>query len=819
MSLRLPPALVRRIAWLALLAALPAPIRAGDPELELLPRRLTLGPGPAASFLVASLEGGKVSGVIPAAAELPAALRCSDTTVVAVEGRSLRPLRNGRATITLGDGPGAPSIEVTVEGMDRPFSWSFRNHVESILTKAGCNSGACHGAAAGKNGFKLSLRGYDPPGDFLALTRAARGRRVSPADPGRSLILTKPTAALPHKGGQRFDEGSFEYHALAAWIAAGTPGPRADDPRIERLEVFPPRIRTTPGTEHDLLVLASFSDGRQEDVTRWAKYTGTNSSVLEVDDHGKLKVVGPGEGHVTVWYLSQIAVATVTVPHPGQKHREAFSQSRRANVLDEIILAKLEELNLPPSPPASDEEFLRRAYLDTLGVLPTGAESRKFFEDSRPNKREELIEDLLARPEYVDYWTYRWSDLLLVSSARLPGQAMWSYYHWIRAHVAANTPWDRVVRELLTARGNTLENGAATFYLLHPDPPSAAETVSQAFLGMSIGCARCHNHPMEKWTNDQYYGLANLFSRVRTKDAPGDGSLVVFTSSEGELVQPLTGRPQPPRPLDGQGLALDDPRDRREHLATWLVSPENPYFSRSITNRVWANFFGVGLVENVDDLRATNPASNEELLAAASRLLVESKFDLKALQRAILRSAAYQRSSQPLPGNEADRRFYARYYPRRLMAETLLDAISQVTGTPSSFPGYPAGWRALQLPDANVSSYFLKSFGRPERSLTCECERTASPSMIQALHLANGDTLNAKLAAPGNVIEKALASGAPARDLVESAYLESLSRLPSATEQSRLVELLEAARPEERRQALEDLYWSLLSSKEFQFNH
>jgi hypothetical protein len=801
-----------------LLALLAGPASAEE-EIAILPSAFTLaGPASSQELLVEAASGGRYRGQLTEGVSF----ETSDPEVVVVRGGRAIPTGNGSARITARAGGRTAIAEVSVEVMDAPFRWSFRNHVLSVLTKAGCNSGACHGAVAGKNGFKLSLRGYDPTGDFLSLTRHARGRRIAPADPGRSLVLTKPTGAIPHKGGKRFDIDSLEYRVIAEWIAAGTTPPLPEDPEIVRLEVLPERVLLAPGAVQKLVVRAHFSDGRAEDVTRWAKFEGTNASVAQVGDDGLVTVMGHGEGAVTAWYLSRIAVAVITVPQAQavapELFAELFRKAERRNFIDEIILRKLEDLNIPPSPPASDGEFIRRAFIDTIGVLPSSAETRAFLAGGSPGKRDRLIEALLERPEFVDYWAYKWSDLLLVNSEKLRPAAMWAYYDWIRNNVAANTPWDKLARNLVTAQGSTLENGATNFFVLHPDPPAMAETTSLAFLGMSVNCARCHNHPLEKWTNGQYYGMVNLFARVRAKDAAGDGNKIVFSAPSGDVVQPLTGRPQPPRPLDGEALPLDLPGDRRPHLADWLTSPENPYFSRAIANRVWANFLGVGLVENVDDLRLTNPASNEELLAALARHLVESGFDLKALMRSILQSATYQRSSVPLPENAADGRFYSRYYPRRLKAEVLLDALSQATGAPSQFPGYPEGWRALQLPDSNVSSYFLKSFGRPDRLITCECERTDEPSMAQALHISNGDTLNQKLAAAGNRIEKLLAGGASGEEIIEELYLSALSRRPSASEKEQLLALLAEAGEEHRRQAIEDLFWSVLSSKEFLFN-
>lgn len=708
---------------------------------------------------------------------------------------------------------------------------SFRNQVQPILAKFGCSAGACHGAAAGQGGFKLSLRGYDDDGDYLAITRSVLGRRVSLDDPARSLVLLKATRAIPHKGGERFKTDSPEYRILAEWIAQGTPPPSDQDARIERIEISPAHVVLRPGQSQPFKVTAFFNDGRQEDVTRWAKYTAGNTSVAPVDDNGVVKVVGHGEGSITAWYLSRLAIGTVTAPYELPVPPEAFAALPPRNFIDELVLQKLRELNLPPSARSTDAEFIRRATLDTLGVLPTPEETRAFLAESTPGKRDQLIDALLARPEFTDYWAYKWSDLLLVNGNKLPEQPMWSYYQWIRRQVELNTPWDELVRQLVTATGSTLENGAGNFFVLHDEPTKLAETVSTAFLGMSIACAKCHNHPMEKWTNDQYFAFANLFSRVRSKNGTGADERVVFADNTGDLVQPLRGRAQPPTPLDGQPGALDAPEDRRLALARWLTAPENPYFARAITNRVWKNFLAVGLVESVDDLRMTNPASNEKLLSAAAAFLIENRFDLKALMRAILQSETYQRSSVARPENADDTRFYARYYPRRLIAEVALDAVSQVTAVPTTFrmdrrnankglgSSYPMGYRALQLPDSNTVSYFLAAFGRPDRVQTCECERTNEPSMAQALHLANGDTLNDKLAAKDNQVDRLLASGLSDEKIVEQAYLLALSREPSKTERAGMLGSLATAQSTEKRAAVEDVLWSLMSSREFLFNH
>ncbi|MEO6742163.1 MAG: DUF1549 domain-containing protein [Chthoniobacteraceae bacterium] len=708
---------------------------------------------------------------------------------------------------------------------------SFRNHVQPILAKTGCSSGACHGAAAGQGGFKLSLRGYDNEGDYLTLTRGAFGRRVNTQDPARSLLLLKTTSAVPHKGGERFKVHSPEWETLTEWIAQGALGPKADDVKIERIQVLPPTVRLKAGQVQQFAVKAHFSDGHSEDVTRYAKYTATNQTVVNVDDFGKVTVVGHGESAVTAWFLQKITFATVEVPFENTVAPEVFTGAPRRNWIDGLVLEKLRDLNIPPSPRCTDEEFLRRAFLDTIGVLPTAQEVRAFLADASTGKRDQVIEQLLKRSEFTDYWTYKWSDLLLVTKRKMPLPAVWSYYKWIRDQVATNTPWDEFARRLLMARGSTLENGAANYFVMTPDPRDMSEKTAVTFLGISTNCARCHNHPMEKWTNNDYFGYANLFSRVRFKNgAGGDGDKIVFAADDGEIVQPLTGQPQVPRPLGGKTIAQDFSGDRREALVEWLTAPENPYFSRAIVNRVWANFFGVGLVEAVDDIRETNPASNEALFSASAKWLREHRYDLRALMREILQSETYQRSSVPLPGNRDDARFYSRYYPKRLMAEVLHDAVAQVTQVPTMFrtknpydqgdkgDQFPAGWRAVQLPDANTDSYFTRVFGRPLREQTCECERTEEPNVTQALHIANGDTLNAKLRDASSVVAKNVTSKKPIAMWLDEAYLAALGRMPSASEKDSVSRALTDAK-EDQRPVMEDVFWALMSSREFIFNH
>lgn len=764
----------------------------------------------------------------------------SDEKVVTVKGGVLTPKSNGTATVTVKAAGQSATAKVTVSDFEKPHSWSFRNHVLAVLAKAGCNSGACHGALAGKGGFRLTLRGYDPATDFHTITKQARGRRIELSDPGRSLILAKPTAALPHKGGLRFEPDSRNYRVVSEWIANGAPAPSDDDPTVERLEVLPESVRLEVGQTQDFIVRAHYSDGHTEDVTQWAKFTSANEAVARVDEAGQVSVIGHGEGAVSVWFASRIVISRVTSPYPHEIPAEVYTKAPRRNFIDEQIVAKLQDLNLRPSPQCDDATFIRRAFIDTIGTLPTSDEVRKFLADKSKDKRDKLIESLLARPEFIDYWTYKWSDVLLVNGRLLRPKGVEAYYKWIHNEVKQNRPWDEFARRIVTSTGSSVENGATNFFALHQDPQNMAENVSQAFLGLSIACAKCHNHPLEKWTNNQYYAFANLFARVRAKGwggdfRSGDGVRTLYVAQKGELVQPLTGKPQPPTPLDGEPLAFESTGDRRIPLANWLTSPENPYFARSITNRIWANFFGVGIVEEVDDLRRSNPASNDELLDAAADYLVKNKFDLKSLMRVILQSKSYQRSSQPLEQNADEGRFYSRYFVRRMMAEVLLDAASQVTDVPTpfthiGFPGgdrqetklYPKGTRAIQLYDSAVESYFLKAFGRNDRAITCECERSDEPSLVQVLHIANGDTLNGKLKAKENRISKLLAAEMTDEQRLEEIYLTTLARFPTEKEKNAILAAIQEVSAEDadqRRLVFEDVFWSLMSTVEFLFNH
>lgn len=799
------------------------------PLLVLLPAQTTLAGSQATQrLLVEAIKEGAFAGDVSVQANF-----VSSNTNVARVGKDgvVRAVGDGTATITATVNGAMTTAEVRVTGAKQPFAWNFRNHVLPVLTKAACNSGACHGAAAGKGGLKLTLRGYDPDADYNVLTRQALGRRLVPGDPAHSLLLLKPTMQVGHGGGKRIAPNSRDYAVLATWIAAGTPRPKPDDPLPQNLEVFPDLASLKPGDSQQILVRARYPDGHSEDVTPWVKFGTSDNSVATVDDQGKVTMTGNGEAAITVWFSSKVTFTRVVAPYPPSSPQPPSpSIGRRGggegSLIDALVMKKLRTLNIPPSPACSDSEFIRRVYLDAAGILPTPPETEAFVKSQWADKRARLVDALLKRPEFVDYWAYKWSDLLLVSSRRLSGNAMNAFYGYIRQSVAENKPWNRFAHEILTARGSNLENGAVNYFVLHKDPIDLTETTTQAFLGMSLMCARCHNHPLEKWTQRDYYQMANLFARVRLKNGDMGGETIVLASDKGDLNHPRLARPLPPRPLDGTEMTLTDPNDRREALAAWVTAPENPYFSKALVNRVWRNFLGRGLVEAEDDLRLTNPPTNGELLDALAADFAKNGYDVKRLIRMILLSDAYGRSAQAVGINAKDEKYYSRYIVRRLPAEVILDAVAQVTGIPTGFEGYPMGTRALQLPDSQIASPFLTTFGRPEREKTCACERTQETNVAQALHLTNGDTVNVKLRAPNGLIDRLLKENAPNEKVLETLYLAAFSRLPTEPERARSLDILTQAdgsesspKPDLRRAVLEDLFWAILTDKEFLFNH
>jgi hypothetical protein len=711
---------------------------------------------------------------------------------------------------------------------------SFVNDVVPVLTRLGCNSGGCHGKLAGQNGFKLSLRGFAPELDYLAITRDARGRRIAKSRPRESLLLSKPLLLVPHKGGHRLSVGTPAYQTLLAWIAAGCPGPSGTEPAVTRLVVEPASKSYRPDETTGLTVHARYVDGSTRDVTALALFQSNEGGLARVDEDGRVTALRPGATAVMASFGGQMAVHVVTTPYDQAIDPAVYAE--QTDALDDHVMARLRQMHLAPSPPCDDATFLRRVSLDLTGALPEPEAVVAFLDDADPKKREGLIDRLLESPAYVDSWALAWGELfqnrLERDGDKRGKKGVRGFAHWIREQVRTNRPWDEVVRDVLTARGPLGQVPAGGYYLVNRRPEDLAEAATHAFLGTRIQCAKCHNHPLERFTQDDYYGMAAFFSRVKLDGKPTDLGPFVDVGLPGRqgrrkgaatdaqkvgITQPRTNQFLPPRPLDRTELTLADGQDPREALADWMTAPGNRTFARAIVNRVWKRFFAVGLVEPVDDLRATNPASNEPLLEALCADLVAHRYDLKHLMRRILRSRTYALASEPLSTNAADRKFFSHYYPRRLPAEVLADAVTAATGVPEPYEGYAEGLRAVQLPDPKVRSVLLDTFGRPERVTPCACERTAEVTMPQVLHLINGEDLLRRIDSGDGRLEALLRSGRPDREIVEQLFLATLSRRPTDAQWQTVESAL--ADGTDRKAVDRDLLWALINSKEFLFGH
>jgi Protein of unknown function (DUF1553)/Protein of unknown function (DUF1549) len=736
--------------------------------------------------------------------------------LVTIKDGLLRPVADGTAEVAVRVDKTVVRVPVEVIKALLPRQVSFRNEIMPILTKLGCNQGACHGSQHGKGGFKLSLLGFEPESDYTLIVKSAEERRVTPFAPEESLILLKPTLAVAHGGGKRLEPGSDPYNLLTFWLEQGAPGPRDDDPRVVDLKVFPLRRLMDAGQEQRLAVIATMSDGSERDVTDQARFDTLNEGVATVSKGGIARTVGRGEANIMVRYSGHAAMARLTVPFASKIHFEFTS----TNVVDIKAAARWRELGLVPSPVCTDAEFLRRAMLDAIGTTPSPDEVEEFIADIDPNKRVSLVDRILDRPEYVDYWTLKWGDVLRVNSEKLGAQGMLAFNLWLREAFRSNKHFDRMTEELVTAQGSIFSNGPANYYRVASSPDDLAETTAQVFMGVRLQCARCHHHPFEAFGQDDYYSLAAYFARVRTKrsDEFGlfGGDQVVFVSQKGEVFQPRTGKKMEPRPLGAK--TVDDPVDRRRALASWLTTGNPRWLARSVVNRYWGYLLGKGLVNPIDDLRETNPPSNPELLDALAVGFIASGHDLKALLRQIMTSRVYQLSAQPIPENRMDTSFFTHYTIKRLTAEQLLDAIDAASGTVEKFPQLPSGTRAISLPDTHYASLFLDTFGRPLRAIACECERSGDPNLSQALHLMNGDLLNRKLLQKGGRLARMLDD--PKLDdaaLTRRLYLLTFHRPPSAVEISGARSMF--AEAPSRAIAAGDLFWALMNSKEFLFNH
>jgi len=708
---------------------------------------------------------------------------------------------------------GAPAIAAPAKTAP-PRAFNFENDISPLLTRHGCNASQCHGKAEGQNGFKLSVFGYDALADWRAFTAESKGRRASPAAPEQSLFLAKASGVLPHQGGARIPAGSPDYETIRAWMAAGAPFGSTNDARVVRVELEPRERILTPGAKLQLRVNATYSDGRKADVTRFCVFQSNNDSLARVNEHGAV-VIGslPGQTSVMARYLGEVTSFMAIVPRPGKPVGNAgFAEF---NFIDRHVNAHLKKLNLRPSDVCDDATFLRRAHLDIIGTLPTAAEVRRFLADESSDKRSQLVDALLKRPEFADFWALKWADLLRVDRQKLGQRDAYAYYRWIREQFAANRPLDQFARALLTAEGPLDDAPAGHFYKVVSKPGEMANAVSQVFLGIRIACAECHHHPFDRWSQADYYGMSGFFSQVNVRK----GALGETLLAEGNpgVKHPRTGAAVQPYALGTEMPAAAPAGDRRRVLAEWFTAPENPWFARNLANRLVAHFLGRGVVEPVDDVRATNPAGNPALLDAVAKSLVDARFDLKQFIRTLTASRTYQLSATPNDTNAQDEQNYSRALFKRLPAEVLLDAVCQVTGVPEKFDGVPAGARAIQLWDSQTQHYFLKLFGRPVRVTACECERNSGASIAQVLHLLNSPNLQAKLTHADGRLARLAAAHPDNAKLADELYLTFFSRLPSAAERQLAVKHL-AASPN-RQQAVEDYAWSLLNTVEFVFNH
>ncbi len=686
----------------------------------------------------------------------------------------------------------------------------FENDILHVLGRYGCSSSGCHGKSDGQGGFKLSVLGSDPDADFASLTKEGRGRRLMPSSPDESLLLRKGSGRTAHGGGTKLPFGSEDYLTLRSWVAAGMPFGAADAPRVIAIRVEPAERVMTAKAAQQLKVIARYSDGAEKDVTRHARYQSNLEAVALVAADGKVTTLDvPGEAAVMAGYLGEVAVFRALVPRSGPPVAASLP---RFNAIDELVDRRLAKLNVSASPVCDDAEYLRRVTLDLTGTLPTPAAVRRFLADSAPAKRAMLVRQLLETPEFADLWALRWVDLLRVDRQTLGPERALTYYSWVRRSIAGNVPFDRFARELLTAEGPTGEVGPANFYQVVTKPGEMASNLAQVLLGVRIGCAECHHHPFDRWTQADYTGMVGFFTPV---SARGNA---VLAGTAATLKHPRTGLPVFAHALGVNPPAADPAGDRREVLADWMTRPDNPYFARNLSNRVWAWLLGVGIVEPVDDVRATNPPSNPELLDALAKFTVENKYDVRKLIAFIAASRVYQASSRPNATNERDERNFSRALLKRPEAEVLLDMVSQATGVGEKFQGSPSVTRAVQLWDSKARHDFLKRFGRPNRVTACECERTREPSVAQVLTLLNSPDIQAKLSHEAGTVAKLVREQPDDAKLTEELYLTFFARFPTTDETAVAVGHLRKHAADRRRGA-EDLAWALLNSTEFLFNH
>ncbi|MBL8800048.1 MAG: DUF1553 domain-containing protein [Planctomycetia bacterium] len=800
-------------------AQTPEPVLAGD--LRLQPAALNLiHPRQPHSVLVSGVTADGQTLDLTGNASYSSA----DEKIAAVDSFGwVRPVASGKTSITIKAAGKSVTLPVTVELPASAPPISFRHEVMPAFSKGGCNMGACHGYSLGKNGFKLSLRGGDEAADYEALTQEFQGRRLNRHRPEASLLLRKGLGESAHRGGARMEVGDVVHDTLLAWIRAGAPGDLKNKLELVSVKVYPEKIVARPGQQQQLQLLAHYSDGSVRDVTKFAVFSSNADALVPVDEAGVVSARELGETAIVARYERLFSVSNVVVlSKPVEFTANAVPTE---NLIDKYVTAKLNDLSITPSDLCGDAEFLRRVYIDLIGIQPTPAEVKAFMADTAADKRVKAVDALFARPEFADHWALKWGDLLQNSRSRLSEPAMWAFREWIRSSVASNMGLDEFARRLLTSKGGPRDDPAAAFFLVSTDTNDTLQRVTQVFCGVRMLCAKCHAHPFENWTQADYFGLASFFNQVSSKPDPTrdakdtKSKLVTLNLAAGNALNTRTNAAQPPRFLGSAGdIKLAAGEDRREAYAKWLTAPENPFFAKSLTNRIWSYFFHRGIIDPVDDLRSTNPPTNPVLLDALTKDFIEHKFDARHLMRTIVLSQTYQRSTRANRTNGHDTLNFSRAIPRRMKAEVLVDCLVQATGVAESFPGAPGGFRAVQLPDGNVQSPLLSMLGKPMRLEACECERSDESNMLQALEFINGKSILDRVSRPGGRVDTLLKQKLTDAQVIEELYWWAVCRAPSEKEMEKALAHFKEYEAKQRTEAAQDLMWTLLNTKDFLFN-
>jgi hypothetical protein len=746
-----------------------------------------------------------------------AKITVTDPTKVKVENGVVYPLADGQTSLKVEYDGQSVDLPVKVEAAKTDQPVSFRLDVMPIFMREGCNSGGCHGSSRGKDGFRLSLFGFDPAGDHYRLTREQIGRRINLGMPETSMVLTKNIGEAPHTGGKVFTKTSESYQTLMRWLEAGAPDDGKDIAEPTSIEILPRQLLLeAPGQKFKITVRAHYSDGTDRDITTLSLFLSSNDGSAKIDPAGVITTGQRGEAFVMArFHTFTVGTQVIVIPKNLQYTKPKVEEW---NYVDQLVNAKLDKMRMNPSGICDDETFLRRAQIDITGTLPTASGVKAFIADKDPEKRAKAIDQLLARKEFLDIWAMKWSELLQIRSGRNNNQgsykAVLSYYTWIRDQLEKNTPINEMARELILASGSNFENPAANYYQLETDPLKLAEDTAQAFFGTRIQCAQCHNHPFDRWTMADYRGFVAFFTQVGRKNGEDPRERVIYNTGSGESKHPLDGRVIPPKFL-GEEQPDCGGKDRRQVLADWVASPKNPFFPRHIANLVWAQYMGRGIVEPVDDARLSNPPSNPELADALAARLIEYNYDLRRLVRDICTSAAYQRATRENDSNALDERNFAKATIRRIRSEVLLDCITQATETQDKYRGLPLGARAVEIADGKTTSYFLTTFGRADREEICAREQVG-PTLSQALHLLNGETIESKIA-QGGVVQKLMKANMTPREIATDLYLRTFSRNPTEQELRKLEEFWGVT--EEQPKVYTDIFWALMNAKEFMFNH